>query len=126
MPKTTVYYDGECPLCRAEIAHYQRKDTDDQLQLVDVADPDTALPDGLDRDAALARFHVATGDGKVLSGAAAFVELWGQIPGWRLLARLGRLPGMSFAMELTYRGFLRLRPMLVRVFVALTRARRTP
>jgi len=27
MPKTTIFYDGACPLCRAEIAQYERQDT---------------------------------------------------------------------------------------------------
>ena len=47
-----------------------------------------------------------------LDGAAAFVAMWERLPGWRWLARLARLPGMLWLLEVIYRGFLRLRPML--------------
>lgn len=123
MSKTTIYYDGDCPLCRAEIAHYERKDTSGELALVNVADPASTLPAGIDRAEALARFHVATEDNRIVSGAAAFVEVWRRIPGWRGLARLARIPGAVLAMEGAYRLFLPLRPLIVRTFVAVTGAR---
>lgn len=123
MSRTTIYYDGDCPLCRAEIAQYARLDRAGALALADVADPETAPPSGTDRRAALARFHVSTADGRVLSGAAAFVEVWRELPGWRWLARLARLPGALAAMELGYRVFLNLRPGVVWLFVRLQRMR---
>ncbi len=121
MSRTTIYYDGDCPLCRAEIAYYQRKDTAGSLHLVNVAAPGSALPAGTERATALARFHVAAPDGDIVSGAAAFVEVWRRLPGWRRLARLARLPGVIPALEAAYRLFLPLRPLLVRAFVALNR-----
>lgn len=125
MPKTTIYYDGDCPLCRAEIAHYARKDTSCALDLVDVADESTPLPEGTDRATLLGRFHVATPDGSLVSGAAAFVEVWRWLPRWRWLAGFARIPGATLMMEGAYRAFLPLRPAIVRVFVALTSLRRT-
>ena len=125
MSKTTIYYDGDCPLCRAEIAYYERKDSSGALNLVNVADPDSALPAGADRTQALARFHVTTEDEKVVSGAAAFVEVWRRIPGWRWLAHLARVPGVTLVMEGAYKLFLPLRPLIVRAFVAVTGSRRT-
>jgi predicted DCC family thiol-disulfide oxidoreductase YuxK len=62
----------------------------------------------------MARFHVRAADGQLLSGAAAFLALWAALPGWRWLARLGRLPGVAWTMERAYRLFLRLRPRLQR------------
>ena len=81
----------------------------------DVSAPQTILPAGGARDAYLARFHVQLADGKMLSGAAAFVALWSVLPGWRWLGRIGRLPGMLPMMEMTYRLFLKLRPRLQRL-----------
>ncbi len=126
MAKTTIYYDGNCPLCRAEIAHYARKDSTGALDLVDVADESTPLPAGTDRATLLGRFHVATPDDRLVSGAAAFVEVWRKLPGWRLLAGLARIPGVTLMMEGAYRLFLPLRPIIARTFVALGGPRRAP
>ena len=72
----------------------------------------------------MARFHVQTKEGAMLSGAAAFVALWLLYPSWRWLGKLGSLPGMQALLELLYRGFLRLRPgiqWLVRQFATAKR-----
>ncbi len=111
----TVLFDGACPLCRREIAHVQGlalRQGDSALCFVDVnrADADATLAN--DRAALLARFHVQRADGTRLHGAAAFVPMWGRLPGWRWLARLARLPGMMALLEGAYSGFLRLRPTL--------------
>ena len=97
-PTCTVFYDGSCPLCSAEIGVYRRQDTQGSLTLVDVSQP-SALPEGLTQAAALARFHVITADGQLLSGAAAFVAVWRGLAGWRWLARLSDLPGMLWLFE---------------------------
>lgn len=123
MANTTIYYDGACPLCRAEIGQYARLDQDGALDLVNVADPASVLPEGTSRAEALARFHAMSADGRLLSGARAFVEVWQNLPGWRWLARFSRLPGAIWLMEAGYRLFLPLRPVIVRLFVAVTRRR---
>ncbi|GGD44239.1 thiol-disulfide oxidoreductase DCC family protein [Sinisalibacter lacisalsi] len=123
MAKTTIYYDGDCPLCRAEIGQYARLDRDGALDLVNVADPASQLPEGTSRADALARFHARTRDGQLVSGARAFVEVWRDLPGWRWLAHIARLPGAIWLMEVGYRLFLPLRPAIVRLFVAVTRRR---
>lgn len=111
----TVYFDGACPLCRAEIGHYRGRDRAGALRFVDVAATGAELPAGLTRAQALGRFHVRAGDGRLLSGAAAFVELWSQLPGWRRAARVARLPGVLAALEGGYRLFLLVRPLLARL-----------
>ena len=110
-----VLYDGACPLCRREIAVYQGLQPVDAAQAVtfsDVSRADCTLPVGGVHSDYLARFHVQRADGKVLSGAAAFVELWATLPGWRYLAMAARLPGATPALELVYRAFLRVRPQM--------------
>lgn len=111
----TVLYDGTCPLCRAEIGVYRGLPSDTPLCFADVSAPSQTLPAGLSREQLLARFHVQHADGTVESGARAFLALWATLPGWRWLARLGRLPGMPTLMEGAYRMFLLFRPALQRV-----------
>jgi predicted DCC family thiol-disulfide oxidoreductase YuxK len=76
MAKTTVYFDGSCPLCRAEIGYYRHEDDTGALAFVDVSDTDAPLPSGLTQHHAMERFHVLEGNGQLLSGAAAFVSVW--------------------------------------------------
>jgi len=114
----TVLYDGACPLCSREIAHYSSLAVKDRepasLVFADVSLPTTTLPGGPPRAALLRRFHVQLADGRLLSGAAAFVALWARLPGWRWLAMAARVPGVTAVLELAYRAFLPLRPALQR------------
>lgn len=115
-PKPTVYFDGSCPLCRREIGHYRSISGSEDLSWTDVSacPMNTVAPD-LDKDAAMARFHVRTADGKLLSGAAAFAELWTHLPGWRWAGRLASLPIILPMLELAYRGSLIVRPAMQRL-----------
>jgi len=110
----TVLYDGACPLCRREIGVYRGLQSSTPVCFADVSDAALLLPSGTTREQLLARFHVRNTDGQLLSGAQAFFALWAELPGWRWLARVGRLPGMARVMERVYRLFLHARPMLQR------------
>ena len=121
-PRLVVLHDGSCPLCRREIALYRRAEGSEALAFRDVSalGPGEAAC-GLSREQAMARFHVADFEGRVLSGAAAFVALWAALPRWRWLARLARLPGVIPLLEIAYRGFLPVRPLLQRLARRLSR-----
>ncbi|UFZ04657.1 DUF393 domain-containing protein [Bradyrhizobium ontarionense] len=112
--RSTVYFDGSCPLCRAEIGYYSRTDQAGALCFVDVSQTGAEPPAGLTQRQALERFHVCAGDGRVLSGAAAFVEVWRRLPRWRWAARVASLPGALAVLELGYRMFLPVRPFISR------------
>ncbi|WP_294535968.1 DUF393 domain-containing protein [uncultured Rhodoblastus sp.] len=123
--KSTVYFDGSCPLCRAEIGYYRRKDETDAICFVDVSQADAATPEGVTRQRAMERFHVRAGDGRVVSGAAGFVEVWKSLPGgWRWAARAASLPGALPVMEFGYRMFLPVRPFISRLLGRVRPARR--
>ena len=120
----TIYFDGSCPVCRAEIGYYQRKDVAGALCFVDVSRSDVELPPGLTQGQAMARFHIRGGNGQLSSGAAAFIEVWARLPGWRWLARVAAIPGVALAMEFGYRLFLRVRPAFERIVGAMLRPKR--
>ena len=109
----TVMFDGSCPLCRREISLYQSLTPQHAVAWQDVSGPDTGL-NQTERARYMARFHVRLEDGRMVSGAAAFVALWLVMPGWRWLGRMARLPGVTPVLELAYRGFLHVRPCLQR------------
>ena len=114
--RLTVYYDGACPLCRAEIDHYAKQDGAAAIRFADVSGADASPGEGLTREQALTRFHVRRGDGALISGAAAFVAIWQRLPRWRGAARLAALPGVVPILEVGYRLFLPVRPLVSRWF----------
>lgn len=119
--RSTVYFDGSCPLCRSEIGYYRREDNSGALCFVDVSEPDALVPEGITRREAMERFHVRADDGTLFSGAAAFVEVWARLPRWRWAARAASFPGIVTLLELCYRLFLPVRPALAMLFGWTTR-----
>lgn len=103
-----VFHDGACPLCRAEISIYRKAGA--RANFCDVSQDGAALPEGRTRQDMLARFHVRRPDGRLLSGAAAFAELWKATPGWRWLGHLMGTPPFVWIAEALYRVFLVIRP----------------
>jgi predicted DCC family thiol-disulfide oxidoreductase YuxK len=109
-PAATVYYDGACPVCTREMAQYRKARGAECLAFVDVsAAASGSLGPGLTREAALARLHLRRADGTLVSGAAAFAELWRHLPGLAWVGRLAAAPLVLPALELGYRAFLRIR-----------------
>jgi predicted DCC family thiol-disulfide oxidoreductase YuxK len=110
MTSVTVFYDGQCPLCRREIALMRRLDRARKIDFLDVsAAGPSSCP--LDRETLLARFH-ALEDGRLYSGAAAFAAMWRAIPLLRPLGLLARAPLVLGLLESAYILFLRVRPRL--------------
>ena len=109
-PDCTVYYDGACPVCRREIAHYQSLRGASTIAWVDAASCDEReLGPELDRHAALRRFHVREADGTLASGAAAFVAIWRRLPAFAWLAPLAASRPMLALLDAGYALFLRIR-----------------
>ena len=112
----TVYFDGACPLCQAEINHYRKQECAGVICFLDVSRSEETLAGDLTKQQAMKRFHVRGNDGLLLSGAAAFVAVWSTLPRWRLAARLAELPGILKILEVAYRLFLPVRPAISRLF----------
>ncbi len=105
----TVWFDGDCPICTAEIELMRRLDRASAIEFVDLSLPG-ACPS--DRGARLARLHAQLRGGPMVSGAAAFVAMWRVLPSLRLLAAVASAPPLLWLLERTYRLFLILRPGL--------------
>lgn len=120
----TVFYDGSCPLCTAEIGIYRRSCGAETVTFIDASarEPGTIVA-GLDKTAALKRFHVLGADGRLFSGAEGFGHLWLALPAWRWLGRIVLMPGVLQATDIIYRGFLVVRPVLQRLLRATVASR---
>ena len=97
--KTVIFFDGSCPLCRSEVGIYRKSDVLGALCLIDVSKASATLPKLLNREKAMSRFHVMARDGRMLSGAAAFIEVWQLLRGWRWAAKIAALAGLTSALE---------------------------
>ena len=111
MAEVDVWFDGDCPLCRREIALMRRLDRRGAITFIDVAGDGTCP---IDRAELLARFH-AREDGRILSGAAAFAAMWRAIPLLRPVGLLARNRLVLRGLEAIYLAFLRIRPRLQRL-----------
>jgi predicted DCC family thiol-disulfide oxidoreductase YuxK len=108
--RCVIYFDGSCPLCSREIGTYQGMRGADALTWLDASRCDSgALGNDLEREAALGRFHVRAADGSLVSGAAAFIEIWKHLPALALPARLCSTAPVLTVLEFFYGIFLRLR-----------------
>lgn len=68
-PALTLYFDGNCTFCSAEMARLKRWDTKKRMSFVDIAGPDfSAAALGLDMRALGAQLHTVTADGTLLIG----------------------------------------------------------
>ena len=120
--KTSVFFNGECPLCSTEIGIYRKSDMRQNIVFIDVNNLNKRLPPGLTRTKAKARFHVTSPDGYLLSGAEAFIEVWRQLPKWRWLAACTAHQPIPQIIELTFRFFIIFRPTFVKLYLFPRRA----
>ena len=115
--RPAVFFDGSCPLCTAEIATYRKCRGADEIDWVDIAGSGTGahsetIAPGLMRTDAMRRFHMRRADGEIVSGGAAFAELWTALPAFSWAGRIGRQRPVSLLLEGAYRMFLPVRPLL--------------
>lgn len=109
-PAARVFYDGSCPFCRREIAHYQWLRGADRLAWIDISRPETDLSVfGLNREAAMARMHVQDAAGHWHTGAWAFAEMWSHLPKYRWLAGMLLKTGTLPLVDRAYTAFARWR-----------------
>ena len=100
--ETRVLYNGQCPVCSTEIAHYSKTARANDLPIrFDDLHSDALDYYGLDADTAARRLHVLH-QGQLFVGVDAFIVLWRQLPRFRLLARVVALPGVRHVAAVIY------------------------
>lgn len=79
-----LFYDGQCPLCRKEIAHYQRLDRQQRVDWQDLFTPESNPEHyGLDRIQAMRVIHAVDRQGQLQTGVHAFMVIWRELPYYR-------------------------------------------
>jgi predicted DCC family thiol-disulfide oxidoreductase YuxK len=101
--RVEVFFDGQCPMCRASREWAERRDAGGRLAWIDASDP--AAADRLPVSAAeLARAVLVRGrDGSIASGYRAWLAVLAELPGWRGAARLLGLPPLAWLGPPVYR-----------------------
>ena len=111
-PSCKVFFDGSCPLCAREISLYSKLDKDDEIEWVDVSQPEPATPVDITRERLLSRIHLLDSEGKLQIGASAFFFIWKKLPGWRWLGNLEKNKLIFFLAQIFYEIFLLVRPLI--------------
>ena len=105
--RLAAFYDGDCPLCRREIAFLRRRDRRGAIEFVDIAAPAfDAAAAGRDRDRLMAEMHVRLPDGRWATGVEAFRQIYARV-GFGWLVPITRLPGLKQLLDAAYRVFAR-------------------
>jgi predicted DCC family thiol-disulfide oxidoreductase YuxK len=90
-PRT--FYNANCPVCSAGVAHIRRLTGGDGDLWVDITTrPDALTNYGVDVEAVKKRLHVIDRQGALQVGIPAFAALWDETPRYRLPASIVRLP----------------------------------
>tara|TARA_Y100000768_G_scaffold214440_1_gene161609 strand:- start:3211 stop:3570 length:360 start_codon:yes stop_codon:yes gene_type:complete len=85
-PTIQVIYNHSCSICRFEINHYKKQNTD-TIQYLDLHQNLPEKLGSIDKAKLIRKLHVCEGD-KVYIGVDAFKLIWSKIDRYKLLARL--------------------------------------
>ena len=114
MQTLTIYYDGHCPLCQAEIRFLQSRNRAGLLRFVDLQDPNfSEMAERFSCEQALATIHGRLGDEELLTGVRVFAEAYRRV-GLNVFARLLSVEWLQPAFDAAYRKFARHRHALSR------------
>ena len=101
----TVYFDGECPICRCEIDLMKIFNRRKHLQFIDfTASSYLSVEHGLSPCDLGKVIHARWSDGTLITGVEVFREMWEAV-GLRALARLARRPMINKLMGRAYAWF---------------------
>jgi predicted DCC family thiol-disulfide oxidoreductase YuxK len=101
----TLYFDGNCPLCAAEMSYLAKHDTEHNLGFVDVRQ-DGALDQlrGVSCETALGAIHALNAKGEILLGVDVFIQAY-RIVGLKKLSWLLSVRALRPVFDFLYRLF---------------------
>lgn len=106
-----VWYDGQCPLCRASRDWCAARDPDGRLEFRDLRSAtEVELP--VSPAAVKASMWVRGADGTLAGGFAGWRRILAELPGWRWLARVSGAPPLRWLGPPAYRVIARARRFL--------------
>tara|TARA_B100000902_G_C27075821_1_gene796347 strand:+ start:152 stop:502 length:351 start_codon:yes stop_codon:yes gene_type:complete len=96
-----VYFNNSCKICKAEIDLY-KKEKIDQINWIDITNNKKAkIETNRNYKQLIRRLHVEK-DGKIFSGAKAFLLVWKNIPKYKILYLIFSLPIIFQIFSVTY------------------------
>ena len=96
-----VFFNNSCSVCRLEINHY-KKISDNNLEWIDITNNNDALKiTSKTQEELLRRLHVID-NGRVISGAKAFIIIWSKIPKYKFLSKLFSIKPFFLIFHYTY------------------------
>jgi predicted DCC family thiol-disulfide oxidoreductase YuxK len=102
-----VFFDGDCPVCRREVAFLRTLHRGRRILYTDIAAAEFDPAHwGKARSEFMDRIHARLPDGSWLEGVEVFRRLYAAA-GFGALVAPTRLPGVSHALEWAYRVFAR-------------------
>lgn len=100
-----IFFDGDCPLCKREIALLQRMDRRRRVQFTDIAAKEFDSANlGISWSTLMDRIHGRLPDGTWIEGVEVFRRVYAAVGlGW--LAWSMRLPVITWVLNWSYRVF---------------------
>ena len=98
--KPTVYFDGDCPMCRAFVPYIDEPTNPDSAKFENLRKAE--LPQGIELQQAIDKIHLVTANGEVQKGAKAVFTALEVNKKFPFLVWLGRLPIISQLAEIVY------------------------
>jgi len=109
LQKLTLFYDGACPLCQAEILFLSGRNQDGLLDFIDInSERYDPIAVGISCEQALAAMYGQYADGELIQGAKVFPEAYrrANLP---FLAWLFSRPYLEPILNVAYRLFAKYR-----------------
>ena len=108
----TVFYDGKCSLCSKEIKYYRNIAPVETFYWLDITTPagaDELKKEGFSLSEGFKLLHAKDEEGLLHTGLDAFILIWQQLKGWKVLALFVCLPVIRQIASILYCCFARWR-----------------